>query len=909
MLQHKNDESAGQAIAINRLDYTAPAYWIDTVDLTFDLDPAKTRVLNKMRVRRNADVAVQPLKLDGDELNLSRVLVNGQGCSFKMEGSRLVLDNLPDEFDLEIFTTCAPAKNTKLMGLYVSNDSFFTQCEAEGFRRITYFLDRPDVMASFTVTLRADKNAYPVLLSNGNLVEQGALEEGRHFAKWVDPHKKPAYLFALVAGQLVCREQSITSRAGKEHLLQVYVRPGDLEKTEHAMNSLMASVAWDEARFGLSLDLERFMIVATSDFNMGAMENKGLNIFNTKYVLASQATATDVDFSNIESVVGHEYFHNWTGNRITCRDWFQLSLKEGLTVFRDQEFSQDMAGVASARAVKRIEDVRGLRAAQFVEDAGPMAHPVRPDQYVEISNFYTATVYEKGAEVVRMMQTLVSTSESPSGQAGFAKGMKLYFERFDGQAVTCDDFALAIASANPNSELDKNLMQFKRWYSQSGTPRVHASGVYDAAARTYSLTFTQHLLQHSSGSNEPFVIPLALGLLSSNGDGLPLQLSDETAATTGSRTVVLTQSSQTISFINVDEQPVPSLLRGFSAPIILEYAYTETELLTLLAHDTDPFSRWEAGQRLGLKIAINLIASKAINTLSNIENSTLNSYIEAMRKVLRDPALDAAFKELVLTLPSESYIAEQLDVVDPQRIHAVRQDLRSHIATALQADWQWAFEAHEDNGAYTPDAYAGGRRALAGMALANLCLASKVSGDSVWPGKALQRFKDAGNMTDRFNALSALVNTGHALATPALAQFHTMFKNEPLVLDKWFALQASAPDHGGNILPIVIKLMTLPDFNLKNPNRARSVTFSYCSANPGAFHRADGAGYVFWSDRVMELDSFNPQVAARLARALDRWKKLAEPYRSAAHAAIARVAAKADLSNDTREVINRSLAD
>ncbi len=905
MLQHKTDESAGQAIAINRLDYTAPAYWIDTVDLTFDLDPAKTRVLNKMHIRRNTAVDVQPLKLDGDELNLSRVLVNGQGCSFKMEGSRLVLDNLPDEFDLEIFTTCVPAKNTKLMGLYVSNDSFFTQCEAEGFRRITYFLDRPDVMASFSVTLRANKVAYPVLLSNGNLVEQGLLDDGRHFAKWVDPHKKPAYLFALVAGQLVCREQSITSRAGNTHLLQVYVRPGDLEKTEHAMNSLMASVAWDEARFGLSLDLERFMIVATSDFNMGAMENKGLNIFNTKYVLASQATATDVDFANIESVVGHEYFHNWTGNRITCRDWFQLSLKEGLTVYRDQEFSQDMAGVASARAVKRIEDVRGLRAAQFVEDAGPMSHPVRPDQYVEISNFYTATIYEKGAEVVRMMQTLVSTPESPHGVAGFAKGMKRYFERFDGQAVTCDDFALAIASANPNSELDRHLLQFKRWYSQSGTPRVQANSVYDAVARTYNITFTQHL----KAGNEPFVIPLALGLLSQDGIELPLQFSDESAATAGSRTVVLTQSSQTVSFINVHAQPVPSLLRGFSAPIILDYAYTEAELLTLLAHDTDPFSRWEAGQRLSLKLAIDLIANEAINTLVSIENANLKSYIEAMRKVLRDPALDAAFKDLVLTLPSESYIAEQLNVVDPQRIHAVRQDLRSHIATALQADWQRAFEAHENNGAYTPDAYSSGRRALAGMALANLCLASKASGDSVWPSKALQRFKDAGNMTDRFNALSALVNAGHALATPALAQFHAMFKDEALVLDKWFALQAGAPDHDGNILPVVRKLMTSPDFSLKNPNRARSVIFSYCSANPGAFHRADAAGYVFWSDSVMALDSFNPQVAARLARALDRWKKLAEPYRSAAREAIARVAAKSDLSNDTREVITRALAD
>jgi len=434
---------------------------------------------------------------------------------------------------------------------------------------------------------------------------------------------------------------------------------------------------------------------------------------------------------------------------------------------------------------------------------------------------------------------------------------------------------------------------------------VQARGVYDAAARTYSITFTQHL----KTTNESFVIPLTLGLLSSDGVELPLQISEEAVATTSNRTIVLTQSSQTVSFINVDTQPVPSLLRGFSAPIILEYAYTEAELLTLLAHDTDPFSRWEAGQRLGLKIAINLIASQPINTRATGENTTLNSYIEAMRKVLRDPALDAAFKELVLTLPSESYIAEQLDVVDPQRIHTVRQELRLQIAYALQTDWQWAFEAHHNNGAYTPDAFSSGRRALAGMALTNLCLASQASGDSVWPGKALQRFKDAGNMTDRSNALSALVNAGHALAKPALEQFHAMFKNEPLVLDKWFALQAGAPDRDGNILPIVRQLMTSPDFSLKTPNRARSVIFSYCSANPGAFHRADAAGYVFWSDRVMELDSFNPQVAARLARALDRWKQLAEPYRSAARKAIARVADKTDLSKDTHEVISRALAD
>jgi aminopeptidase N len=886
-------DAPGTPTATRREDYSPPPYWIDTVDLTFDLEPAKTRVLNRMRLRRNTDLPSQALRLDGDELNLARVLVNGAGCSFKMDGSQLVLENLPEgpePIELEIFTTCAPAKNTKLMGLYVSNDSFFTQCEAEGFRRITYFLDRPDVMASYTVTLRADKAKYPVLLSNGNLVEQGDLDDGRHFAKWVDPHRKPCYLFALVAGVLVSREQRIVSRSGQEHTLQVYVRPGDLDKTEHAMNSLMASVAWDEARFGLGLDLERFMIVATSDFNMGAMENKGLNVFNTKYVLANPATATDTDYANIESVVGHEYFHNWTGNRVTCRDWFQLSLKEGLTVFRDQEFSQDMAGEASARAVRRIEDVRVLRTAQFPEDAGPLAHPVRPDQYLEISNFYTVTIYEKGAEVVRMMQTLV-------GREGFTRGMKLYFERFDGQAVTCDDFAQAIADANPDSPLATQLPQFKRWYSQAGTPHLRATGHHDSTARTYTLTFEQRCAPTPGQTDkQPFVIPVAMGLLGAEGQELPAS----------ARTHVLTLSSETVVFEDVDAEPVPSILRGFSAPVVLDFEYSDHQLLTLLAHDTDPFNRWEAGQRLALKRAVHFIQGHS----SPLEVRVLDgAFIDAMRSVLRHPALDAAFKELVLTLPSETYISEQLDVVDPQRVHAVREAMREQMASELAQDWQWAWETHRDNGGYSPDTASCGRRALAGLALSMLCLAARHNGDVVWPGKAYQRFKDAGNMTDRFNALNALVGADHEHASDALARFHALFQDEALVLDKWFALQAGAPDRGGDVLPKVRQLMQHPDFTLRNPNRARSVIFSYCSANPGAFHRTDAAGYVYWSERVIELDAINPQVAARLARALDRWKKLADPYRTAAREAIARVAARTDLSNDVREVVTRALAD
>ena len=900
----------GPSVLVKREDYTAPAFWVDTVDLTFDLDPAKTRVLNRMRVRRNPDVAAQPLRLDGEDLNLARVMVNGQGTSFKMDGNQLVLANLPegsDPIELEIFTTCAPAKNTKLMGLYVSQDTFFTQCEAEGFRRITYFLDRPDVMASYTVTLRADKAKYPVLLSNGNLVEEGPLEEGRHFAKWVDPHKKPAYLFALVAGSLVCRSQPIRSRSGTDHLLQVYVRPGDLDKTEHAMNSLMASIAWDETRFGLPLDLERFMIVATSDFNMGAMENKGLNIFNTKYVLASPATATDVDFANVESVVAHEYFHNWTGNRVTCRDWFQLSLKEGLTVFRDQEFSMDMAGSPSARAVKRIEDVRVLRTAQFPEDAGPMAHPVRPDSYLEINNFYTVTVYEKGAEVVRMMQTLVGNDTDPSGRAGFAAGMKLYFQRHDGQAVTCDDFAQAVADANPGSPLAQHLPQFKRWYAQAGTPRVNVSSHFDSESRTCALTLRQSC-PATPGQPEkaPFVIPLTLGLLSADGQALPVRLQGEAPAqATTTRTFVLTEASQTLVFEGLDAAPVPSLLRGFSAPVVLEQDFTDDQLLTLLANDEDPFNRWEAGQRLALRIALQWIASNSIPSSSEALN---DAYLNAMRSMLQNPALDPAFKELVLTLPAETYMAEQLEVVDPQRIHAVREAMREALALGLQAEWEAAFQANQPQG-YTPDAASSGQRALANQALAMLCLAATLRNDPVWPGKALQRFKDASNMTDRFGAVSALVLAGHPLAQNALERFHALFKDEALVIDKWFALQAGTTDRGGQVLSQVRRLMAHPDFNIKNPNRARSVISTYCQANPAAFHRADAAGYVFWSEQVVELDSFNPQVAARLARGLDRWKKLAEPYRSAAREAIARVAARNELSNDVREVVTRALAD
>ena len=891
----------GSAPVIQRLDYSPPAYWIRQVELTFDLDPVKTLVSSRLHFERNSALQGGPLVLHGEGLNLLRVQADGDSVSFRHDAAAglLHIDNPPaaERFTLDIRNTISPDKNTALSGLYTSASGLFTQCEAEGFRRITFGLDRPDVMAVYTVTLRADKKRYPVLLSNGNLVEEGAVDATRHYARWHDPFPKPSYLFALVAADLVSRQQRITSRSGTEHLLQVYVKRGDLEKTEHAMNSLLASVVWDEARFSLPLDLERFMIVAVEDFNMGAMENKGLNIFNTKYVLANAATATDDDFAGIESVVAHEYFHNWTGNRITCRDWFQLSLKEGLTVFRDQEFSQDMAHEPSARAVRRIEDVRNLRAVQFPEDAGPMAHPVRPESYAAIDNFYTATVYEKGAEVVRMMNTMV-------GREGFRAGMALYFQRHDGQAVTCDDFAQAMADANPESTLTARLDAFKRWYAQAGTPRLQARGNFDHQARSYTLTLTQ-TAAHAHAGAHPMVIPVRVGLVGRQGG--------EAAA---EQLLILDSAEQSFVFDDVQADggmPVPSVLRGFSAPVLLDDGLDDDELLVLLAHDSDAFNRWEAGQRLALR--------RLLQGVQAGQSPALDApYVAALRSLLHDPALDAAFKDLALTLPSEAYVAEQLDTVDPQCIHRVREQMRAALAAALADDWLWAWETHQNAEAYIPNAAQSGRRALANHALTMLCLQSVQAGDSTWPGRAYQRVKDAGNMTDRLGALQALVGSHAALSEPALAHFLAAFPGEALVVDKWFSVQACAPepvpgvaDGGGRVAPgqafnRVKALLAHPAFSLRNPNRARSLLSTLFTANPAAFHRADAAGYVLWADKLLEVDTLNPQLAARMARAMDRWALLAEPYRSAARMALERVAAKPELSGDVREVIGRTLA-
>ena len=894
------------AVTIYRKDYTAPAFRIDEVALEIDLVPERTRVVNRLRMTRTA--AGKPLVLMGEGLELAGATLDGATLSgLQADGDTLTIDAVPAEVDasftLELTTFCNPAANSSLMGLYVSNGNFFTQCEAEGFRKITYFLDRPDVMTVYTVTLRASKADYPVLLSNGNLVSERDLPDGRHEAVWHDPFKKPSYLFALVAGKLECLEKRIQSASGKEKLLQVWVEAQDLSKTRHAMDSLIHSIHWDERRFGLELDLDRFMIVAVGDFNMGAMENKGLNIFNTKYVLANAETATDVDFANIESVVGHEYFHNWTGNRVTCRDWFQLSLKEGLTVFRDQEFSADMAAqagdeaaAASARAVKRIEDVRLLRQAQFPEDAGPMAHPVRPDSYEEINNFYTVTVYEKGAEVVRMYQTLL-------GRDGFRKGMDLYFQRHDGQAVTCDDFRAAMADAN-----GRDLTQFGRWYSQAGTPVVAVEGHHDAATRTYTLTLRQRCepvgIEVNSGiQKQPFHIPFAVGLIDQQGRDLPLRLRGEAASSSPvtTRVLDLTEAKQTFVFEDVAKAPLPSLLRNFSAPVIVEYGYTTEQLTFQLAHDSDPFNRWEAGQRLATDTLLRMVADIQHGRAPAVDPAL----VEALRAVVADASLDPAFREQMLILPAESYLAERMDVADPAAIHTARRTLRRTLAEKLNAELLHAYQNNQTEGPYSPDAVSAGKRALKNIALSYLVETEAQEALAL----AEKQYADATNMTDRMGALSAMVTSYAPGREAALADFYTRFADDALVIDKWFSLQAMQPGAAGKpTLTTVRALMAHPAFTLRNPNRARSLIFSFCSGNPAQFHAADGSGYAYWAEQVLALDAINPQVSARLARVMDRWRKYVPPLRDAMQDALKRVAAHPSLSRDVREIVGKALA-
>ena len=860
--------------SFRRLEYRAPSYTFSQVELDIALDPARTIVKSRLEVLSGAGHELgAPLVLQGHELEFVSLRINGVAHrQFELSPETLTIHALPNEgkqaFIVEIICVCVPDKNTSLMGLYVSNGNFFTQCEAEGFRKITYFLDRPDVMARYRVTLRARETECPVLLSNGNLISTEKLPNGWHSAVWEDPFPKPSYLFALVAGKLECIEETITTGSGAKKLLQIWVEPHDLKKTRHAMHSLIASIRWDEKRYGLELDLERFMIVAVGDFNMGAMENKGLNIFNTKYVLAQAETATDADFANIESVVAHEYFHNWTGNRVTCRDWFQLSLKEGLTVFRDQEFSADQMGSESGRAVKRIEDVRLLRQLQFPEDAGPMAHPIRPDEYQEINNFYTVTVYEKGAEVVRMYQTLL-------GVEGFRKGMDLYFQRHDGQAVTCDDFLAAMADAN-----GRDLSQFKSWYSQSGTPQVKVEEFYDADKKQYQVTLTQSPSVNTAHKDSKlFHIPLKMRLLASEDDQTEALLE-------------LTQDQQTWTFDRVTSRPVLSINRNFSAPINLDFDQSETDLLTMFSSDDDAFNRWEAGQKLAMQMILgNRLPDKAL--------------IEAYRTLLTDLDLDPAFKELALTLPAETYLYEQCASVDPQQIYSARRAFRHVIASELRIEWAALYQQMQTPGPFSPDAASAGKRGLKNLALSMLLEADPL----IWAPMAVTQYQNADNMTDRYAALAGLVIHGSKSAAACLEDFYTRFADDALVIDKWFALQSSRPPVANteSTLNEVKRLREHEAFKMNNPNRVRSVIHAFCMNNPASFHQADGSGYAFWAESVLALNPINPQVAARLARGLDRWRQFAKPYQDHMLAALKQVAACETLSPDVKEVVSKAL--
>ncbi len=860
-------------VVIHRRDYQRPTHRIASVRLDFSLGLEDTRVVSEFAFERTGSEAA--LKLHGDELGFVSVAIDGNTLSadeFDVSPQHLHIHNAPAKGLLRVETRINPTANIALMGLYASRGGLFTQCESEGFRRITYFLDRPDVMATYDVILRGPKGQFPVLLSNGNLISQKDLGGGLHEAHWQDPFPKPSYLFALVAADLDRIEETITTCSGKRALLQVYTRKEDLSQAGHAMESLKRAIFWDEKRFGLELDLERFMIVAVPDFNSGAMENKGLNLFNTKFVLADPQTATDIDYDGIESVVAHEYFHNWTGNRITCRDWFQLTLKEGLTVFRDSEFSSDMAAqglnereAASARAVRRIDAVRVLRAAQFPEDAGPMSHPIRPDSYQEIRNFYTATVYEKGAEVIRMLQTLL-------GIDGFRRGMDLYFKRHDGQAVTCEEFVNAMFDANDR----KGAELFMRWYDTSGTPHVKVSDTWDSENGTYTLHFEQSV-STTSPSQQPLMLPIAYGLISPQGKALAndvLVMSDWKASVT----------------IGAEEKPVPSLLRDFSAPVALDYAYSEEDLIHLLAHDTDPFNRWEAGQRLMLGV----ITSKSKDSLQKL--------LAAFEQIAADASLDNAYKACMLTLPSEQYVAEQVDLVDPQAIRNARNALRFALANALRKELK-AIDARLQAStpqAYSPDPISCGRRSLANLAQHWLVIAGVIS-----PGELLARYRKAANMTDRMAALQALVELNTVEASHALEEYLNRFKGHALATDKWFSVQVTMLSEAA--LDRVQYLLNHPLYDASNPNRVRAVLGAYTHQNLPGFHRADGKGYALWAEQVVAIDRKNSQLASRLARGLDRWARFEPVRRALMKQALERVAADEKLSPDVREVVSKAL--
>ncbi len=869
---------------IHLKDYTPPAFLVDRVALDIDLRDDHALVKATLTVRRNG-TSDAPLALDGDELVLQSVALDGRmlgQTEYRADGQQLVIPGVPDAFTLETVCRIEPEKNTQLMGLYASKNGYFTQCEAEGFRRITYFLDRPDVMARYTTTIHADKARYPVLLSNGNLAAQGDEAGGRHWATWDDPFPKPAYLYAMVAAKLDRLDDTFITRSGRNAKLSVFVEPGKLDQSAFAMDALKRAMKWDEEVFGLELDLDGYMIVAVGDFNMGAMENKGLNIFNTKYVLARPDIATDTDFFNIDRVVAHEYFHNWTGNRVTCRDWFQLSLKEGLTVFREQEYGADMY----SRPVMRIQEVRGLRAAQFPEDASPMAHPVRPTSYMEISNFYTATVYEKGAEVVRMIHTLI-------GKDAFRRGMDLYFQRHDGQAVTTDDFVQAMADAS-----GVDLTQFKRWYEQAGTPVLRTRGAYDAAARTYTLEVEQNCPPTpGQPEKQPFHIPLALGLVGPDGRDMPLRLQGEAAAQGTRRVLSVHAARERFVFTDVAEKPVPSLLRDFSAPVILRHDYGEAELTHLMAHDSDAFNRWEAGQRLATRLLLRGVQAVRDGQVLDVPEA----FLDAFERLLTDPAVDPAFAAEALALPSEAFLGEQMEVIDPDAIHGVRVAVRVRIADRLRAQLLERYHALAPRGPYSPDAAASGQRALR-----NLCLGYLMElGDPAMQALCVNQFEAATNMTDALTALVALANADIPQRQTALDHFYDKWRHEALVVDKWLSVQATSRLPGA--LARVRALMQHPGFSIRNPNKVYALIGGFRN-NQLHFHAADGAGYRFLAEQIIALDRLNPQVAARMARGFDRWKKFDAGRQAHARAALESIRDSAGLSRDVCEIMTRALA-
>ncbi|AWK89199.1 aminopeptidase N [Azospirillum thermophilum] len=878
----------GTPKAIRLQDYRPPAHLIDTVDLQFELGEEVTTVRSTLGIRRNPDrpdAAGLPLTLDGQRLDLVSVALDGTPVApdrYTVTADHLTVDQVPECFSLETVVRIKPQENTALEGLYKSSGNFCTQCEAEGFRKITYFIDRPDVMARYATTITAEKARYPVLLSNGNLVASGEHEDGRHWARWEDPFPKPCYLFALVAGNLRHAEDHFRTFSGREVTLRIYVEPGNEDKVDHAMRSLKKSMRWDEEVYGLEYDLDIFNIVAVGDFNMGAMENKSLNVFNTKYILAKPETATDNDFLGIESVVAHEYFHNWTGNRVTCRDWFQLSLKEGLTVFRDQEFSSDM----NSRAVKRIADVQGLRTVQFQEDAGAMAHPVRPDSYVEINNFYTPTVYNKGAEVIRMIHTLL-------GPEGFRKGMDLYFQRHDGQAVTCDDFVAAMADAS-----GVDLSQFQLWYRQAGTPDLSVATAYDEAARTYRLTIRQTVPPTpGQPDKQPMHIPVVVGLLGPDGADLPLRLTGEAAPAGTSRLLHVRKAEEVFEFVDVPARPVPSILRGFSAPVKVKADVSDADLTFLMANDSDAFNRWEAGQILGGRILLGLVADQQAGRLLDLPQS----YVDAVGAVLRDADADPAFAAQALVLPTEAYLGTQMDVVDPEAIHTVREFARKTLAARLRPDWLATYRRHAGNQSFSVEADAIGRRALK-----NLCLAYLMAlEDEEALSLCLGQYHGATAMTDVIASLQFLSNSNAPQRDEVLAGFYERWKGEPLVVDKWFGVQAMS--YRPDALERVTELLKHPAFEIRNPNKVYALIGGFANGNPVRFHDATGSGYRFLADQVLRLDPMNPQVAARMMGPFSRLRRYDAARQALMKAQLERIVATPGLSPDVFEVASKSL--